>query len=55
MLQYLLADYTHGGQGRAAAPALLMTHALVKGKLEELQQHFNALLGSILVSLVSTD
>lgn len=47
MLQYLLADYTQGGQGNAAAPALQMAHALVKDQLELLPNYINALLGSI--------
>ncbi|MGB0525959.1 MAG: AAA family ATPase, partial [Flammeovirgaceae bacterium] len=47
MLQYLLADYTQQGQGRASAPALLMAHALVKGDVTELRAHINAMLGSI--------
>lgn len=47
MLKYLLADYVQQGQGRSAAPALLMTHALVKGKTEDLKAQINALLHSI--------
>jgi len=47
MLQYLLADYTQGGQGRSAAPALLMAHALLQGKTDELKPHIHAFLGSI--------
>ncbi|MGB0521704.1 MAG: AAA family ATPase [Flammeovirgaceae bacterium] len=47
MLQYLLADYTKGGQGRSAAPALLMAHALLQGHTDELKTQINALLGAI--------
>ncbi|MGB0523861.1 MAG: AAA family ATPase [Flammeovirgaceae bacterium] len=47
MLRFLMDDYTNADQGHAAVPALLMVHALWKGKTEELRTHVNALLASI--------
>ncbi|MGB0525911.1 MAG: AAA family ATPase [Flammeovirgaceae bacterium] len=47
MLQYLITDYTQASQGLAAAPALQMAHAILKGETAQLQHYINALLGSI--------